>query len=141
MPRSLISNFRFSVKCTAEESWYDEDKLEKILTNILDNAFKYTPANGRVGFSVSAERKGTGETYAIFCHIRHWPGNSGSEHERIFEGSTGRLTADTMHRQRDRHRSLIKKMAALHHGTVEVDSQRVRFRLYRTHTHRPQRIC
>jgi len=33
----------FSVKCTAEESWYDEDKLEKILTNILDNAFKYHP--------------------------------------------------------------------------------------------------
>lgn len=116
--------FSFSVKCTAEESWYDEDKLEKILTNILDNAFKYTPANGRVGFSVSAERKGTGETYAIFVISDTGRGIPGSEHERIFErfyrspnsgynASSG--TGIGLY--------LVRKMAALHHGTVEVDSQ------------------
>lgn len=116
--------FSFSVKCTAEESWYDEDKLEKILTNILDNAFKYTPANGRVGFSVSAERKGTGETYAIFVITDTGRGIPGSEHERIFERfyrspnsgyNAGSGTGIGLY--------LVRKMAALHHGTVEVDSQ------------------
>jgi signal transduction histidine kinase/ligand-binding sensor domain-containing protein/DNA-binding NarL/FixJ family response regulator len=35
-------------------SWYDEDKLEKILTNLLSNAFKYTPKAGDVTLRVSS---------------------------------------------------------------------------------------
>lgn len=31
---------------------YDEDKIEKIVTNILFNAFKFTPAGGQVAFSL-----------------------------------------------------------------------------------------
>ena len=114
----------FSVKCTAEESWYDEDKLEKILTNILDNAFKYTPAKGRVGFSVSAERRRKGETYAIFVVTDTGRGIPKREREKIFErfyrsadsgDNAGSGTGIGLY--------LVRKMAALHHGTVEVESQ------------------
>jgi signal transduction histidine kinase/DNA-binding response OmpR family regulator/ligand-binding sensor domain-containing protein len=35
-------------------SWYDEDKLKKILTNLLSNAFKYTPKGGDVTLRVSS---------------------------------------------------------------------------------------
>ena len=116
--------FSFLVKCTAEESWYDEDKLEKILTNILDNAFKYTPAKGRVGFSVSAERRRKGETYAIFVVTDTGHGIPDKEREKIFErfyrsadsgDKAGSGTGIGLY--------LVRKMAALHHGKVDVDSQ------------------
>nr|WP_186989233.1 response regulator [Constantimarinum furrinae] len=37
-----------------EESWYDKDAIEKITTNVLSNAFKYTPDGGTI--SMRAER-------------------------------------------------------------------------------------
>lgn len=35
------------------ETWFDPDKLEKIITNLLTNAFKYCGENGKVLFIVS----------------------------------------------------------------------------------------
>ena len=34
------------------DAQFDADKLEKITTNLLSNAFKFTPTNGRVGAEV-----------------------------------------------------------------------------------------
>ena len=33
-------------------TWFDPDKLDKIIYNLLSNAFKFTPDNGRVGIEV-----------------------------------------------------------------------------------------
>jgi len=38
-----------------ENSWYDEDVIEKIATNLLSNAFKYCPKNGTCDFKVSKQ--------------------------------------------------------------------------------------
>lgn len=35
-----------------DDAYFDKDKLEKIITNLLSNAFKYTPKNGSINFSV-----------------------------------------------------------------------------------------
>ncbi|NNE78222.1 MAG: response regulator [Pricia sp.] len=34
------------------EAWYDEDIMEKIVINLLSNAFKYAPQNGKCWFTV-----------------------------------------------------------------------------------------
>ncbi|MFY0599841.1 MAG: response regulator [Cyclobacteriaceae bacterium] len=39
------------------EVYYDDEKLEKIVVNLLSNAFKYTPEFGKVGFEVLVEGK------------------------------------------------------------------------------------
>ncbi|MBE0679229.1 MAG: response regulator [Bacteroidales bacterium] len=118
--------FNFSITGSVDDSWYDEDKLEKILTNILDNAFKYTSEKGRVGFSVYVENNRKGETSAVFVVTDTGPGISKKEKEKIFErfyrsagngsnASGGTGTGIGLY--------LVRKMATLHHGTAEVDSQ------------------
>lgn len=37
--------------------WYDKDKLEKIIFNLMSNAFKYTPLNGKIHLQCSTEHK------------------------------------------------------------------------------------
>ena len=33
--------------------WFDKEKMDSILKNILSNSLKYTPENGKVSVSVS----------------------------------------------------------------------------------------
>ncbi len=51
-------NIAYEVKIeNLENSWYDEDALEKIVTNLLSNAFKYAPSGGKCSFEAN-EKKG-----------------------------------------------------------------------------------
>ena len=36
-----------------EETYFDPDKLDKVIYNLLSNAFKYTPTNGTIGLKMS----------------------------------------------------------------------------------------
>lgn len=48
--KNISLNTHFSGKF--EEAYYDQDKLEKIVNNLLSNAFKYTPQGGAVSVNV-----------------------------------------------------------------------------------------
>ena len=39
---------------------FDSDKVEKVLYNLLSNAFKFTPDNGHIGITVSLRRSDEG---------------------------------------------------------------------------------
>lgn len=78
-------------------TWVDTDKLEKIMTNLLGNAMKYTPQNGKV--VVSLDTIGTQEAQELFPesalegdgqYVKICVSNSGSnipedQREKIFE--------------------------------------------------------
>ena len=40
-------------------TYFDKDKLEKIIFNLLSNSFKFTPGNGRVSVTISVETVGS----------------------------------------------------------------------------------
>lgn len=40
----------------AVDVWFDEEKMDKILNNLLSNAFKYTPRNGEIKVVVSQDK-------------------------------------------------------------------------------------
>ncbi len=45
-------NFTLTSTHPSFEIWFDTDKLDKIIYNLLSNAFKYTPDNGRIKISL-----------------------------------------------------------------------------------------
>lgn len=51
-------DFKFNKTSDAIQVWYDAKQLQKVVNNLLSNAFQYTPAGGEIALSV---RKGNGE--------------------------------------------------------------------------------
>lgn len=47
--------FILNIQAKKIETWFDEDKLDKILNNLLSNAIKYTPKGGKITLKVSTE--------------------------------------------------------------------------------------
>jgi signal transduction histidine kinase/DNA-binding response OmpR family regulator len=46
-------NFIKDIQSLLPDAWFDDDKLEKIINNLLSNAFKFTPMNGTVTMHVN----------------------------------------------------------------------------------------
>lgn len=99
------------------QAWYDADKLEKIMTNLLSNAFKYTPMGGAVSVSVQNDNdylkidiRDTGE------------GIETDELHKIFErfyrveGSEEKGSGIGL--------ALTKELVDLHNGTIRVQSNK-----------------
>ena len=50
-PKQLT--FEQNISCLGETAWFDTDKVEKMLYNLLNNAVKYTTSGGKVSLQVS----------------------------------------------------------------------------------------
>ncbi|WMI65587.1 two-component regulator propeller domain-containing protein [Aestuariibaculum sp. YM273] len=48
-------DFRYNIP-KIQEAWFDKDVVEKIVTNLLANAVKYAPNNGKVSFQVNKQQ-------------------------------------------------------------------------------------
>ncbi|NJK86756.1 MAG: ATP-binding protein [Bacteroidales bacterium] len=49
-------HFQFTSNYSTSIGWFDKDKVEKILFNLLSNAFKFTPQSGEVILKVMTEQ-------------------------------------------------------------------------------------
>ena len=49
--------FQYRIPKTAYSCFYDSDKLEIILNNLLSNAFKFTPEGGKVDLVLDIDQK------------------------------------------------------------------------------------
>jgi signal transduction histidine kinase len=50
-------SFKFSTSAEMLSVWFDRDKLDKIMFNLLSKAFKFTPEGGNVNIQVSTAKK------------------------------------------------------------------------------------
>ncbi|HCR90898.1 MAG TPA: hypothetical protein DIW50_10670 [Prolixibacteraceae bacterium] len=121
-PLADEKGFNFLLTTETDELWlnYDADKLEKIIVNLLSNAFKYTPENGLVELQVQ------------------W--NSASEKLTVMVSDNGpgipaemqKIIFDRFYRMKNNQHnkipgsgiglSLVKELVGLHGGTIEVFS-------------------
>ena len=49
-------HFTFSTSQKSMYAWFDDDKIEKIVSNLINNALKYTPPNGSIRVSLDFPR-------------------------------------------------------------------------------------
>jgi len=127
-PLAERKKISYQVEISNEEyiCFFDRDKLEKILSNLLSNAFKYTPEKGTVSLKIDTSiTEGTQSDALLQIVVQ----DSGSgipiqETERIF---------DRFYQLRDFRGngrggtgiglSLTKELTDLQHGVIEVQSE------------------
>lgn len=94
--------------------WIDKDKFQKIVTNLLSNAFKFTPENGTVSVDV-----GNGDNRIRITIQDNGPGIPKEQLDKVFdrfyqvEGTEGGTGIGL---------SLVKELVQLHKGQISVSS-------------------
>jgi signal transduction histidine kinase/ligand-binding sensor domain-containing protein/CheY-like chemotaxis protein/AraC-like DNA-binding protein len=119
--------FVFEHGNTPVEAWIDRDNFDKVLLNILSNAFKYTPENGEIKISLTT---GESEPDRDACRKKYFEisvsdtgaGISEDEMEKIFErfyqGNNEQSNFGTgigLH--------LARLLVELHHGTIFAENR------------------
>lgn len=107
-------DYRVAISDAQNEVWYDRDVIQKIVTNLLSNAFKYTPEQGVITMSAEIDNGILGITIA-----NSGSGISTSDVARIFErfyqidGRSGGIGIGL---------ALVKELINLLKGNIQVNS-------------------
>ncbi|HEX8531036.1 MAG TPA: ATP-binding protein, partial [Cytophagales bacterium] len=106
---------------------FDADKLEKILYNLLANAFKFTPDAGRVALHAAKLPSGDGPLCLVRLSVYNTgPGIAADQLDKVFDRfyqgarhyADGQGTGIGL--------ALVKELVQLHGGRVHVESDAVR---------------
>lgn len=116
-------HLHFNSPVTSLQTLFDQDKLEKILFNLLSNAFKFTLAHGEV--SVSLDLIETGKKKLLEINVRDTGiGISAEKKERIFERFfQNDLPRTVVNQGSGIGLSITKEFVTIHGGTIEVQSE------------------
>jgi len=116
-------NITFSVISDPEKisGYFDHDKLDKILFNLLSNAFKYTP-DGKTVIVEIRKNISFGHAYLRVKVKDEGKGIAPDESERIFSRFYTHKLNDAAS-SNGIGLSLSKELTELHHGKIEVKSQ------------------
>lgn len=119
--------FTFACECESLEVWIDQSNFDKVLFNILSNAFKYTPEEGRVSLALTTHgndrRSGVDPAVSRYVELR--VENSGSEIEpRFLEHVFDRFfqIENSGHYGSGIGLNLAKKLVELHRGAISAEN-------------------
>lgn len=114
-------DFDFHTPHKEINAYFDADKIDKILFNLLSNAFKFTPANGKISISLIPQTNNGQKHLTIKVH------NTGSvipaqDIDNIF---TRFYTGETQNAGETNGigLSICKDLVELHHGRIYVESK------------------
>jgi len=123
-------NIIYEFKSNADEiqMYFDQEKVDKIIFNLLSNAFKFTQANGRINLSISIDdhkRDGFPEG-SINISVEDNGRGMTPEHvtqifERFYQSPD---TVETLQKGTGIGLSLTKNLVELHHGQIRVQSKK-----------------
>ena len=102
---------------------FDHDKIERILFNLLSNAFKFTPDNGSVGVELNAIKQE--EETILEIKVRDTGiGIPSEKKEKIFERFfQNNIPANIVNQGSGIGLSITKEFVRLHNGSITVESE------------------
>ena len=121
----LAADRKMSFRVEAPETLdadVDADKIQRILLNLLSNAFKFTPSSGTVRCTLTV-REDRGERGEVVIEVADsGPGIAAQHRERVFD-RFGQLDASATRRFGGTGLGLAiaKDFATVHGGTIDVD--------------------
>ena len=123
-------NFTFTHEQINDDQWFDYEKLENILFNLLSNAFKHTPANGEISISLkvnSNSKIADLNMQASTVIIKVVDTGIGIPAEHLGNIFKRFYQIDTPENIKNRGSgiglSLTKDLVIAHHGTIHVKSE------------------
>lgn len=99
--------------------WFDQDKAEKIVTNLVANAFKYTPAGGTV--SISADLVDNRHLSIVVTDTG--TGIPKEEQEHVFSAFYQTKQAASQQQGTGLGLPLVKELVKLYNGTISLQSE------------------
>ncbi|MCY1721559.1 substrate-binding domain-containing protein [Prolixibacteraceae bacterium Z1-6] len=125
---NLAENKKITLDFASTETeiqvWFDWDKLDKVIFNLLSNAFKFTPENGRISIQIK-KTKPVVETIwqeEVVIEVRdNGKGISGKHLSRIFDRFY-QVEKSQDFKGTGLGLSLSKEFIELHHGKIKVES-------------------
>lgn len=108
--------FRYSPAIDKLDVWFDRKAMDKVVDNLLSNAFKYTYDSGEIEVRVSAE-EGRNAILQVIDNGMGIKGDPRRLFDRFYQGSSTR----SMHIEGTGiGLNLCKMMVEMHHGTIEA---------------------
>ncbi len=116
-------DFQVDVPDAPIEAWLDADQIEKVVGNLLGNAFKFTPDAGTIALAVATEDDTAHEGRLVITVRDTGPGIAEEHLPHLFERF---YQADASSTRRQAGTgiglALVHELVALHHGSIEVES-------------------
>ncbi len=114
--------YEFNASVTSLNMYFDADKVDKIMYNLLSNAFKFTPPGGKI--SVDIEYHKENDSYIEIRVKDTGIGIPKDKHEKIFEQFFQHDTPGNIVNQGSGvGLALVKEFVKLHQGTIELISE------------------
>jgi signal transduction histidine kinase/ligand-binding sensor domain-containing protein/DNA-binding response OmpR family regulator len=110
-------NFAIEPQISSAIVTFDMDKTEVIITNLLSNAFKFVPENGKIKLQISED-----EMYVKIHVIDNGPGIAECDQKNVFEYFY-QIKPDDNYGSSGIGLSLVKQFVELHHGKIELNSK------------------
>ncbi|WP_114748051.1 ATP-binding protein [Pleomorphovibrio marinus] len=102
---------------------FDPDKLEKVFTNLLINAYKFTPTGGKVDFSMDILEEKDTDVLVEFKVKDNGVGIPTERLPHIFERFyQGEASATRTYEGTGIGLALVKELTSMHGGTISVES-------------------
>lgn len=117
-------NIKLSLRSSSPEiqGWFDADKVEKIVRNLLSNAFKFTPDGGEINLELQVAET-SHKQYVDLTVTDNGVGIAREELCRIFDKFyQAKSTACVTHTGSGIGLSLTRTLVDVHRGTISVES-------------------
>jgi len=125
LAKSHDIKFLFISRVSNKNIYFDKDKLEKILYNLLSNAFKYTPDGGKITIEIYTkyDQETKEKTFIEMSVVNSGKGIKKKDLENIFDRFyQGKNETEYAESGSGVGLALVKNLIELHQGYITADS-------------------